>query len=120
MNKNTKKVTIYHNPRCSKSRQTLALIESQGIQPEVVLYLDYPPSTEKLQQILNLLGMSAKQLIRNGESLYKTLNLDDEHLSEADLINAMCTHPILIERPVVEHKNRACIGRPPELVLELL
>ena len=120
MNESTKDIIIYHNPRCSKSRQTLALIENQGIQPLVIPYLDNPPSAEKLQQLLNLLEMSARQLIRKGESLYETLNLGDEQLSEAELVSAMCAHPILIERPIVECNNRACIGRPPESVLELL
>ena len=120
MNTSTKEVTIYHNPRCSKSRQTLVLIEGEGIQPKVVLYLDNPPSIEKLQQLLKLLGMSARELMRKGESLYKALNLSDEHLSESELISAMHTHPILIERPIVECNNQACIGRPPESVLDLL
>ncbi len=113
-------VTIYHNPRCSKSRQTLALIEDAGIEPEIIHYLDNPPSDVKLQQLLGILGLSARQLMRKGESVYKSLNLNDEGLSEADLISAMCAQPILIERPIVECDNGACIGRPPESVLELL
>jgi len=119
MNKCTKDVTIYHNPRCSKSRQTLAIIQDQGIQPEIVHYLEDPPSTKKLQHLLVLLDMSARQLMRKGEEIYKSLDLNDAQLSEAKLVSAMCTHPILIERPIVECNNKACIGRPPELVLAL-
>ena len=119
---NTQKsaVTIYHNPRCSKSRQTLALIEDAGIEPEIIHYLDNPPSDVKLQQLLNLLGMTARQLMRKGESVYKSLNLNDEGLSEAELISAMQAQPILIERPIVECATGACIGRPPESVLDLI
>ncbi len=113
-------VTIYHNPRCSKSRQTLALIENAGIEPEIIYYLDNPPSDVKLQQLLDLLGMTARQLMRKGESVYKSLNLKDEGLSEAELISAMRIQPILIERPIVECANGACIGRPPESVMGLI
>lgn len=113
-------VTIYHNPRCSKSRQTLALLEEQGVTPKVVLYLEDTPSAAQLKKILSQLGMSARELIRTGEQEYKAHNLKDPSLSEADLINAMVNHPKLIQRPIVVAGNRASLGRPPEQVLEIL
>lgn len=111
---------IYHNPRCSKSRQTLALLEQQGVQPEVVEYLKTPPSIASLNDIIKQLGISARQLLRKGEVEYKALNLADESLTEQQLIQAMCDHPKLIERPIVIHNGKAKIGRPPEAVLEIL
>jgi arsenate reductase len=113
-------VTILHNPRCSKSRATLALLQERGIQPEVSLYLEAPPSTAELQSILKKLGMTARQLMRRGESEYQELNLDDPGLSEAQLVRAMAAHPRLIERPIVLANGKAAIGRPPEAVLAIL
>jgi len=113
-------VTIYHNPRCSKSRQTLALIEEKGVEPEVVLYLETPPSAENLTELLKKLGISARQLLRKGEDAYKENNLKDDSLDEAQLIEAMVKHPKLIERPIVVKGNKAVLGRPPENVLELI
>ncbi len=113
-------VTIYHNPRCSKSRQTLALLEENGIAPEVVQYLDTPPDATALKALLGKLGISARDLLRKGEDEYKTLNLKDPQLSEQQLINAMVAHPKLIERPIVVKGNKAVLGRPPENVLELI
>ena len=113
-------ITLYHNPRCSKSRQALALLESHGIQPELVLYLDTPPSAAALKQVLQKLGSSARQLLRTGEAEYRELGLADASLSEAALIAAMCAHPRLIERPIAIAGNRAVLGRPPENVLALL
>lgn len=110
---------IYHNPRCSKSRQTLALIEAQGISPEIVLYLDTPPTTADLKTLLSKLDLSARQLLRKGEQDYKDLNLKDLSLSEDALIDAMCRHPKLIERPIVIKGEQAILGRPPENVLGL-
>jgi arsenate reductase (glutaredoxin) len=116
-----KEITIYHNPRCSKSRETLALIEQQGIHPQMVLYLDTPPSVEKLKTLLQQLGFSdARQLMRTNEDLYKMLNLSDEALTQDKLLQAMHDHPKLIERPIVVYHGKACIGRPPEQVLEIL
>lgn len=112
--------TIYHNPRCSKSRQTLALLEERGIKPAVVLYLDTPPDAKTLQSILKKLGMTARQLLRKGEDEYKALGLDNPSLDDQALVAAMCKHPKLIERPLVIHGNRAALGRPPENVLEIL
>lgn len=113
-------LTILHNPRCSKSRQTLALIEERGITPEVIHYLEQPPTQKALKAILQKLGISARDLLRKGEQEYKELNLADNNLKEADLIRAMCQHPKLIERPIVIQGEKACLGRPPENVLELL
>lgn len=112
--------TIYHNPRCSKSRQTLALLQQRGIEPDVVLYLEQPPSKKLLKELLQKLGISARDLLRRGEDEYKTLGLSDTGLSESQLIDAMHTHPQLIERPIVVRGVHARLGRPPENVLELL
>ena len=112
-------VTIYHNPRCSKSRETLALLEANGVQPEIVRYLETPPDRETLQILLQKLGMSSvRQLMRTKEELYKTLRLDDA--DEAQLLDALTAHPVLLERPIVINGDRARIGRPPEAVLEIL
>ncbi len=111
---------IYHNPRCSKSRQTLQLLGEKGIEPEVVEYLKTPPSAEELREILRLLGIGPRQLMRSGEAEYKEAGLDDPGLSDAQLIAAMVAHPRLIERPVVIRDGKAVIGRPPENVLDIL
>lgn len=113
-------VKIYHNPRCSKSRETLKLVEAQGVQPEVIEYLKHPPTTAELQEILNKLGMQPRQLMRTKEAEYKENGLDDKSLSDAELIEAMVRIPKLIERPIVLANDKAAIGRPPESVLEIL
>ncbi|WP_199188999.1 arsenate reductase (glutaredoxin) [Pantoea sp. ICBG 985] len=114
-------VRIYHNPRCSKSRETLALLQQQGIEPQVVLYLDTPPDIDTLKTLLQQLGMhSARELMRRGEEIYETLGLASNDLSEQQLLQAMVEHPKLIERPIVIQGDRARIGRPPEAVLEIL
>lgn len=113
-------LTLYHNPRCSKSRGALELLEARGLQPKVVRYLETPPSAAELEELLSKLGLSARQLLRTGEEEYKTLNLANPALGEAQLIEAMATHPRLIERPILVAGDRAVIGRPPEKVLELL
>ncbi|WP_260513679.1 arsenate reductase (glutaredoxin) [Serratia fonticola] len=116
-----KNVTIYHNPRCSKSRETLALLEQHGVEPQVVLYLDTPPSVAELKKLLQELGFtSARELMRKKEDLYKKLDLADETLSEEQLLQAMVSNPKLIERPIVVKGGKARIGRPPEQVLEIL
>lgn len=112
--------TLYHNTRCSKSRGALELLQSRGIEPEVVYYLETPPSPAQLRELLRMLGLPARELLRKGEDEYRTLGLDDPSLSEEALIEAMARHPKLIERPVFVHGGRAVIGRPPERVLELL
>ena len=113
-------VTIYHNPRCSKSRQTLALLEEQGITPSIVKYLETPPSAAKLQEILTLLALTPRQLMRIKEAEYKALGLDDESLTTDELIAAMIATPKLIESPIVLTNGKAAIGRPPENVLAIL
>lgn len=112
--------TIYHNPRCSKSRQTLALLEERNIAYDVVLYLETPPDEKTLKSLLKKLGISARDLLRKGEEEYKALKLDNPALKDDALIAAMCKHPKLIERPIVVHGKKAAIGRPPETVLEIL
>lgn len=113
-------LTIYHNPRCSKSRQTLALIEGAGISPEIVRYLDEPFSKSQLQDILNKLGFeSPRELMRKGEAIYKELNLKNE-MNTDELLEAMMSHPKLIERPIVVSGQTAILGRPPENVNEFL
>lgn len=113
-------LVIYHNPRCSKSRQTLALLHERGLEPEIVLYLESPPSEAVLEELLDMLGMPARDLMRRKEAPYRELGLDDPSLTRAELVAAMASHPILIERPVVVSGTRAAIGRPPEKVLEIL
>jgi arsenate reductase len=113
-------ITLYHNPRCSKSRTALALLRDHGIEPEVRLYLEQPPTAAELKQVLSKLGISARALLRKGEDAYKELNLADESLSENALIKAMVTHPKLIERPIAITRDQAVVGRPPENVLTLL
>lgn len=111
---------ILHNPRCSKSRQTLALLQEKGQQPEVVEYLKQPPSLNELASIVAMLGLeSPRQLMRNKEAEYKDNHLDNSDLSDQQLLQALHDFPKLIERPVVIYNNQARIGRPPEQVLEL-
>lgn len=114
------KATIYHNPRCSKSRQTLQLLQERGITPEVVHYLDTPPDRKRLKQLLAQLRMTPRQLLRRSEQAYKDRGLDDPALRDEALIEAMVEEPILIERPIVVMAGRAALGRPPENVLDLL
>lgn len=113
-------ITIYHNPRCSKSRMTLNLLNEQGFQPEIVEYLKTPPSRKQLEDILNMLNLEPRQLMRTHESEYRDNQLDDESLSRDQLIDAMLRFPKLIERPIVVSNGKAAIGRPPETVLEIL
>ena len=114
------KISIWHNPRCSKSRDSFKLLEEKGIEAEVVKYLEDTPSKEELQNILKLLGMtSAQELMRTKETIYKELNLKDE-TSEDVLLETMVANPKLIERPIVIRAERAVIGRPIEKVIELL
>jgi arsenate reductase (glutaredoxin) len=110
---------IYHNPRCSKSRNTLALLQEHGVEPEVVLYLQDPPDVATLRSLLARLGKRPADLVRKGEDEYRSLGLG-EHSSDEDLLAAMASHPKLIERPIVVRGERAVLGRPPENVLELL
>ncbi len=110
----------YHNPRCSKSRQALELLRERGHAPKLIAYIDTPPDAAALRRLIDKLGLAPRALLRTGEPAYAELGLDDASLSDDALINAMVTHPILIERPIFEHGDRAVIGRPPERVLALL
>jgi arsenate reductase len=112
-------LTIYHNPRCSKSRQTLALLQEKGVQPRVIEYLKTPPDVATLTRLAAALG-GARAMLRTGEAAYKALKLNDAGKSEQALLKALHEHPILIERPIVTDGKRAKIGRPPEAVLALL
>ena len=111
---------IYHNPRCSKSRQTLEILDQQDLETEIVLYLDNPPSAEEIASILNKLELSPRDILRKGEDAYKELNLKNDKLTNKDLINFMVENPKLIERPIVVRGDKAVIGRPPENVLSLV
>lgn len=113
-------VTIYHNPRCSKSRQVLQLLRDQHIEPEIIDYLKTPPTADTLKHILKLLHLKPRELMRTKEAVYRENNIGNESLSDQQLIGMMVKHPILIERPIVIHNNKAVIGRPPEKVLEIL
>ncbi len=113
-------VTIYHNPRCSKSRQTLDLLRARDVEPQIVEYLQTPPSADELRRILALLGIGPRDLMRKKESEYKAAGLDDPALDDDALIAAMVAAPILIERPIVVHGGKAALGRPPEIVLDIL
>jgi len=111
-------VRIYHHARCSKSRETLALLEGRDV--EVIHYLDTPPDAAELKGLLVLLGIPARQLLRSGEAVYRELGLADPALDDEALVAAMAAHPILIERPIVVANGKAAIGRPPEAVLAIL
>ena len=113
-------LTLYHNPRCSKSRGALELLEARGLTPTVVRYLETPLNAAQIKALLKKLGISARQLLRTGEDEYKTLDLADASVSEAQLIAAIAAHPKLMERPILETADKAIIGRPPENVLEIL
>jgi arsenate reductase len=112
--------TIYHNPKCSKSRETLALLESKGITPRVIEYLKTPPSAAELDRILKLLDLEPRALMRKNEAEYRDLGLDDAKLSRAQLIKAMVENPRLIERPIVLANARAAIGRPPANITKII
>lgn len=113
-------LTIYHNPRCSKSRDTLELIRARGIEPTIVCYLEQPPTAAELQKLLALLGMTPAELLRRGEDEFRALGLDQPGISPEAMIAAMVSHPRLIERPIVSNGRRAVLGRPPENALTLL
>lgn len=111
---------LFHNPRCSKSREALALLRERGVEPDVVEYLKQPLTAAEIDTLLKQLGLEPRQLMRNGEPVYKELGLDAPALTRAALIEAMAQNPILIERPIASDGKRAVLGRPPEKVLELL
>lgn len=111
---------LFHNPRCSKSREALALLRERGVEPQVVEYLKQPPTAAEIDALLKQLGLEPRQLMRKDEAVYKELDLDAPALTRAALIAAMARNPILIERPIATDGKRAVLGRPPEKVLELL
>jgi len=113
-------ITIYHNPRCSKSRQTLELLRDNNIEPDIIEYMNTPPDQQTLISLLDKLGLGARQLMRNKEQAYKDADLDNPDLSELELIDAMIEEPKLIERPIVVNGDKAAIGRPPENVLKII
>jgi len=113
-------VILYHNPRCSKSRRALALLRERGIEPEIVPYMQSPPAPARLRELLGLLDLRPRDLMRKGETAYAAFGLGDPALSDAELIEALHEHPKLIERPIAVRGRRARLGRPPETVLELL
>lgn len=111
---------LYHNPRCSKSRGALELLRERGIEPQIVAYLETPPTAEELRGLLRMLGLSARDVLRTGEEEYAALGLADSALDDDALIEAITAHPRLLERPIFVHGGRAVVGRPPERVLTLL
>jgi len=114
-------VVIYHNPRCSKSRATLELLQEQGIEPEIVEYMKDPPDQQTLAHLVELLGVSPRELLRTNEQVYKDAGLDENDLCDEDILDALAQCPTILQRPiVVVDDERAAIGRPPESVLEIL
>ncbi len=113
-------ISIYHNPRCSKSRQTLQLLQDKGLEPEIILYLETPPDKAALKALLRKLKINARQLLRKGEIEYKDNQLSNPELSDEQLIDFMLRYPRLIERPIVVAGDKAAIGRPPESVLDII
>jgi arsenate reductase len=113
-------VSIYHNPRCSKSREALSLLKENGIEPEIIEYLKSPPTASELTQVIQQLGITPRDLLRKGEDAYKDLNLSEPSISDEKLIEAMVNNPKLIERPIVLKDGQARIGRPPVSVLEII
>ena len=113
-------ITIYHNPQCSKSRKALMLLKENGVNPEIIYYLDNPPSAVELKDLLNKLNLGLRDILRITESEYSDLLLNDESLSQEMLFDIVCKHPNLIQRPIITRGNRAILGRPPENILNFL
>ena len=113
-------VTIYHNPRCSKSRQTLELLRGKGLEPDIIEYLKTPPGRSDMATILALLGLSPRELMRKKEAEYKANRLDSQDLTDEQLLDALVAYPVLMERPIVLAHGKAALGRPPENVLEIV
>jgi arsenate reductase len=114
------RLVIYHNPSCSKSRETLQILENKNLNPMIVEYLDNPPTRQELKKIIEMLGISARDLLRTTEQIYADARLDQEALSEDEIIAVICQHPELLQRPIVVSGDRAVIGRPPARVLEII
>ena len=113
-------IVIYHNPRCSKSRETLQLLQDNNVVHDIVEYLEQPPSVDELKSIIRLLGVNARDLLRTTEPVYKDAELDDDSLSEEEIIEAICEYPALLQRPIVVAGDKAVIGRPPVKVLDII
>ena len=114
------KVVIYHNPRCSKSRETLQILQDNNVDPEIIDYQEPPPSAEDLRHVIALLEVSARDLLRTTEQVYQDANLEDDSWSEDEIVEAICRYPSLLRRPIVISGNRAVFGRPPSRVLEII
>ena len=114
------KLVIYHNPSCRKSRETLQILHDRECAPEIIEYLEEPPSPEELKALVGMLGVSARDLLRTTEPVYRDAELDDDSLSEDEIIEAICEYPALLQRPIVVSGNRAVIGRPPVKVLDII
>lgn len=112
--------TIYHNPRCSKSRQTLAILQEKGVEPEIIEYLETPPDTSTLRLLIKKLGMAPRDLLRKGEDAYKENQLSNPELTDEQILEYMVRYPKLIERPIVVNGEKAVLGRPPENVLDII
>ena len=113
-------ITIYHNPRCTKSRETLALLKERGIEPRIIEYLTAPPSALELKGIVKKLGLKPREILRDNETRYAELGLKDRKVSDDELLALIAANPILLQRPIVVSGNKAAIGRPPENVLKIL
>jgi len=114
------KIVIYHNPRCSKSRETLQILEDHSVAAQIIEYLEDPPTAQELKRIIDMLGVPARDLLRRTEEVYKEADLDDNNLGDDEIIDAICEYPALLQRPIVIAGNRAIIGRPPSRVLEII
>jgi arsenate reductase (glutaredoxin) len=114
------KFVIYHNPRCSKSRETLQILEDNNVDADIVDYLEDPPTPQELKRIIGMLGVSARDLLRSTEPVYRDADLDDDSLSDDEIIDAICEYPALMQRPIVVAGDRAIIGRPPSRVMEII
>ena len=117
---NSKGLVMYHNPRCSKSRETLQILEDKNLGPEIIEYLEDPPTPQELENLIQMLGVSARDLLRTTEPVYKDAQLDDDTLTDDEIIEAICEYPALLQRPIVISGDRAIIGRPPSRVLEII
>ena len=113
-------ITIWHNPRCTKSRETLALLEKKGVTPAIREYLKQPPSKAEVEKLIDMVGGEPGELIRDGEAEFKALKKKKAEMSKTDIAKAIAAHPILLQRPIVVAGKKAAIGRPPEAVLPLL
>ncbi len=114
------RIVMYHNPACSKSRETLQLLEAHQYAPEIIDYLEDPPTPAELSRIIGLLGVAARDILRTTEAVYREADLDDDSLSDDEIIEAICEYPALLQRPIVIAGDRAIIGRPPSRVLDLI